>query len=186
MSPVFQREQNAQEGQHQACLHTLWSTLFGAHSLEFGNPTDHLHWQNCHTKQEFAPSSFHKGMPTEIGSRFEPLAATEEWAARLRSWTACAHVPALPPQILGAFAGLLPWHSWERLKRCPGPKGRVSELHRMSGCSLSSGHMLVMCCKTSSSSRRQFCWCSWVFAPGTQHKEKTPGFGSLIWNWNSY
>lgn len=104
----------------------MQSKFCSVDSCKFGNPTDHLHWQNCHTKQEFAPSAFHKGMPTEIGSRFEPLVATEEWAAQLRSWTACAHVPVLLPQILGAFAGLLPWHSWGRLQRCSGPKGRVS------------------------------------------------------------
>lgn len=59
--------------------------------------------------------------------------------------------------------------AWEGWRDAPSHECR---LHRTSGCSLFSGFVLGKCCPSSSWPRRQFCcWYSWVFAPGTQHKE---------------
>lgn len=88
-------------------------------------------------------------MPIKIRSRFNHLVAAEEWTAQIRSWAASAYVPLLLPQILRDVAGVVPWHRLERWSKLQ-HKYKVVELHRMPGCSVFIGYMLVKWCSNSS------------------------------------
>lgn len=170
MSPVFQREQNTQEGQHQAYLHTLLELQCKANFVLLVAASLIMFYRPTICTDRIVMGSKNLLVIKECQQKLDP--DLNPWlqlrSEQLRS--GAGHpVHMCPFCSLKSWETLQGWYpgiAWEGWRDAPSHKCRVSELHRMSGCSLLSGYMLVKCCPTSSWSCRQFCWYSWVFAPG--------------------